>query len=99
MTDNEKPHVRVRNFKIGTVISTKREQKKDKMKRLSSKRLISLPCGKLESLFAVLCIKKMIEYLGRRHRTTEDVNGRSRLVSLEQKIKINALGLFSVYSA
>lgn len=93
------PYVRVRNFKIGTVISTKKEQKKDKMKRLSSKRLISLPCGKLESLFAVLCIKKMIEYLGRRHRTTEDVNGRSRLVSLEQKIKINALGLFSVYSA
>ena len=82
------------------MISTKKEQKKDKMKRLSSKRLISLPCGKLESLFAVLCMKKMIEYLGRRHRTTEDVNGNgSRLVSLEQKIKINALGLFSVYSA
>ena len=66
------------------------------MKRLSNKRLISLPCGNLESLFAVP-VQKVIEYLGRRQRTTEDVkkNG-SRLVSLEQKIKINALGLFSV---
>lgn len=42
------------------------------MKRLSNKRLISLPCGNLESLFAVP-VQKVIEYLGRRHRTTEDV--------------------------